>query len=76
MNFISTGFTISQTNDATGAFLETQGGLDFNQVTVTAEAVAPGVPEPAEWAMLLVGFFGLGTVVRRVPRSAYGFSNF
>lgn len=25
----------------------------------------PGVPEPATWAMMLMGFFGLGSVVRR-----------
>ena len=24
-----------------------------------------GVPEPATWAMMLMGFFGLGSVVRR-----------
>jgi len=29
-----------------------------------AELVAGGVPEPATWAMLLMGFFGLGSVLR------------
>jgi hypothetical protein len=24
-----------------------------------------GVPEPATWAMLILGFFGLGTLLRR-----------
>ena len=33
-------------------------------VTFTPD-VAPGVPEPATWAMLLVGFGGIGTLARR-----------
>jgi hypothetical protein len=31
----------------------------------------PGVPEPATWAMMLMGFFGLGSVVRRRRRAAF-----
>ena len=28
---------------------------------------APAVPEPATWAMMLLGFFGIGTAMRRKP---------
>jgi hypothetical protein len=30
-----------------------------------------GAPEPASWAMMLIGFFGLGTVVRLAGRKKY-----
>lgn len=33
--------------------------------------VAGGVPEPASWAMMLIGFFGLGTIVRLAVRKKY-----
>jgi hypothetical protein len=33
--------------------------------TVTANGAAGGVPEPAAWAMMLIGFGGLGAAVRR-----------
>ena len=41
------------------------GGLDsgFNPMFATA-----GVPEPSTWAVLLVGFFGIGSAMRRRPR--------
>ena len=32
---------------------------------LTGQTVAGGVPEPAAWAMMLVGFGGLGAVLRR-----------
>jgi len=34
-------------------------------LAVTPVGVGGGVPEPATWAMMLVGFFGLGGAVRR-----------
>ncbi|MGB3738804.1 MAG: PEPxxWA-CTERM sorting domain-containing protein [Pontixanthobacter sp.] len=41
----------------------------FNSAFVTANAnrvaVNGAVPEPATWAMMLVGFFGMGAVLRR-----------
>lgn len=37
-------------------------------VTVNAVAVAGGVPEPATWAMMLVGFAGLGGTLRLARR--------
>ena len=33
-------------------------------------ATAPGVPEPASWALMLVGFGGLGAALRRSRRQA------
>ena len=36
---------------------------DASRLTVTL--VRDGVPEPATWAMMLAGFFGLGGVLRR-----------
>ena len=33
--------------------------------TVTVHLTIAGVPEPATWAMMLVGFFGLGSALRR-----------
>jgi hypothetical protein len=38
---------------------------EFGQITLK-----PGVPEPASWAMMLVGFLGLGTTLRRARRGS------
>ena len=35
-----------------------------DDVSVTMVAAAPGVPEPATWAVMLVGFGGLGAAMR------------
>lgn len=35
------------------------------QYASTVPAVTGGVPEPATWAMMLIGFFGMGSMVRR-----------
>jgi hypothetical protein len=43
----------------TGAFLSVS--LDSTGITVTP----PGVPEPATWGLMLVGFGGLGAMMRR-----------
>lgn len=38
------------------------GSIEFSGAVTVA---SPGVPEPASWALLLVGFGGLGAVLRR-----------
>ena len=43
---------------------QTQASLNFSVDTVGV-SVNPGVPEPATWAMMLVGFGGLGGLLRR-----------
>lgn len=41
----------------------------FVMDNVTFDDLPTGVPEPASWAMMLVGFFGLGAVLRARPRT-------
>ena len=36
--------------------------------------VTPGVPEPATWMMLLLGFFAMGGLIRRSRKSGYDMS--
>ncbi len=62
---------------------ETLGGLKFvsNGIAFEVDNIAleapindngggiPGVPEPATWAMMLVGMFGLGAILRSARRS-------
>lgn len=56
-NFTATGATTTLTfNNLTGGVNE--------GILLDAISVAP-VPEPATWAMMLLGFFGIGAVVRR-----------
>lgn len=43
---------------------------NVNNGTVAFYAVASGVPEPATWAMMLIGFAGLGYAARRQQAEA------
>lgn len=48
--------------------LHNTGGPEAFQVaglTVTAEAIAPGVPEPATWGLMIAGFVMTGAAMRR-----------
>jgi len=47
-----------------------QSGLAFDGVTIAGTPVIPGVPEPATWAMMLIGFAGLGLASNRRRRNA------
>ncbi len=53
------GHIYAQVNDT--FYSNDLGGFD---VTVTRLA-GPGVPEPGTWALMLIGFFGAGTALRR-----------
>jgi len=56
------------TND-TSYRVNTQGaGLLTGLVTASASQVVPSVPEPATWAMMLLGFGAIGFSVRRSRR--------
>ncbi len=43
-------------------------GVNLDNVLVTGDRLTSAVPEPATWAMMLVGFFGAGTMLRQSRR--------
>jgi len=45
------------------------GDLSGTPVLSEGQVSIPGVPEPATWAMMLIGFFGLGALLRRRGRT-------
>lgn len=48
-------------------FAITRGGFQINNLTITGDTVLPttGVPEPASWALMIIGFGALGAAMRR-----------
>jgi hypothetical protein len=44
-------------------------GTSFGNVLLSGFAVTPSVPEPATWAMMLLGFGGIGFAMRRNRKS-------
>ena len=58
-------FTFVATGDTStirlAAVTDSNAGVFFDTVSVTG----PGVPEPAAWALMIVGFGGVGAVLRR-----------
>lgn len=82
--YYSTGLitgTINNTNgvltgrDLTYAYASCSGPCPGDHIYATAQSfqVTGGVPEPATWAMLLVGIGAVGwTLRRRAPRLAHG----
>jgi hypothetical protein len=62
VDYTSAGVDPSFTNGADANF------TSFTDVTFTAQAV----PEPAAWAMMLVGFGGIGAMLRSAKRKFSG----
>jgi hypothetical protein len=52
--------------DTTGGTITTLSGHDYS----TNAAIAPGVPEASTWAMMLLGFAGIGAMTYRRRKSA------
>ena len=52
------------------AFTTTAGIADVRQIRLDEAAAVGTVPEPATWAMMLVGFAGIGLSLRRRKRSS------
>lgn len=50
---------------ATGTFQLTNNFFPDQNSTLTISQVASAVPEPATWAMMLIGFGALGSAMRR-----------
>lgn len=63
--------TDSQIYDASGIYGNTRKTpgftimWDFANSSVLPQSAAAPVPEPAEWMLMLVGFLGIGTIMRR-----------
>lgn len=80
--FINTDFSFAVATD-TGLTVFGGGGNIVNNLVTTGQGYAtvtytyheapPSVPEPASWAMMLVGFGALGGVLRRNRRVAVNF---
>jgi hypothetical protein len=47
-----------------GTFTAVDGNPDASQFTILTNTPTPGVPEPASWAMLIMGFGGIGGLMR------------
>ena len=49
-------------------------GFDVDDIRfgVGEQVVVPGAPEPSTWAMMVIGFVGLGIAGRRVARKRAG----
>jgi hypothetical protein len=60
-------FTSSSTGEA-GVYSETSGPIPFSG-TYTYSLTTTDVPEPAAWALMLVGFGGLGAALRTRRRA-------
>jgi hypothetical protein len=51
--------------DAVKFTVNAQAGDNTDALLDNVSVSGPGVPEPATWAMMLTGFFGLGAMIRR-----------
>ena len=60
-------FTFRWTDQNSGG---TDHGLAIDDVSISARVAAGAVPEPATWAMMMLGFGAMGTVLRKRTRTA------
>lgn len=65
---------IDQANPFTGVRFTSTASADFfgfDQMTIgdVGQVTPPGIPEPSTWAMMLLGFGGLGAALRRQRRA-------
>jgi hypothetical protein len=56
---------------ATTLYLATADGYEWNNNVGSFSAAVSGVPEPATWAMMLLGFGGLGAAMRSRRKLAF-----
>jgi len=61
---VTGSFDLGQSGDIKVSLLNWAGAPGGNDFAVDNISVAGGVPEPATWAMMLVGFGGLGAMLR------------
>lgn len=69
LDFKATGASATITFSTVGL---NANGYDVGLDNVSLSAISGGVPEPATWAMMLVGFGGLGAVLRSAKRKLSG----
>jgi hypothetical protein len=55
-----------------GGFFASITGIDNDPITLTVTPTTPSVPQPSTWAMMLLGFAGLGFAGWRASRRAVG----
>lgn len=64
-----TAFWLLDLGNTTTHTITLSNGQGSSNAQIFATGVA-SVPEPATWAMMLVGFFGVGAAMRRRPKAA------
>jgi len=65
-------FTVNGNGAGIGSltFTFTPGEQDLREIRVIPQSVLPSVPEPATWAMMLIGFGGIGGTLRARRRAS------
>jgi hypothetical protein len=66
---LSSPFTLTEGAGYSFFRWDAVGATDRAQLIPTSLTVVRAIPEPATWAMMLIGFFGLGTAIRLRSRS-------
>lgn len=68
MNYAQWNFQFTAESNSTKLSFASAPGEGFSGAALDSVSVSKAVPEPGTWAMLLVGFFGLGGLLRRSRR--------